>query len=222
MKRASFIGLLLVPMIAAGSEAWRLTLSGHQSFVFGDDRLAAGLRVPWEVVIDFRVEAGEFLLGHGRARWIDRLDTISNPAGWFDCHKVPGTYLDSNLVMHETPRVRLAAFPVAGAVDGDRVQLKPGFSAPGNYIALTYECETGNPTASNWFPFAERGKQILGKRQDIEVRQEGDQQWVRVREVMSLPPEEMLELPLQDGWSFVRGAPDAPRYVSYQLRRRAD
>jgi hypothetical protein len=222
MKRASILGLMLLPMVAAGSDAWRLTLNGHQSFVFGDDRLAGGLRVPWEVVIDFHVDDGEFLLGHGRARWIDKLDVISTPAGWFECRKVPGTYLDSNLVMHETPRVRLAAFPVAGAVDDGRVQLRPAFSTPGNYIALTYECETQNPTASNWFPFAERGKQILGKRQDIEIRQDGDHQWVRVREVMSLPPEEMLELPLRDGWTFVRGAPDAPRYVAYRLRKLAD
>jgi hypothetical protein len=221
LKRLVCLLTLLMPMAAVGGDAgfWRLTLSGHQTFLFGSRNFGGGLKVPWEVVIEFQIDNGEYLLGHGRAKWIDRLSPVSYPDGLFDCHEVPGTYLDRNLVTHATPRVRLAAFPVAGALQDGRVQLKPGYESPGNYVAVTYECETGNPRADSWFPLAERGKQVLGKRQDVETRRTGDRQWVRVREVGSLPPEAQVDLPLQHGWTFERGERDGRWWVRYLLER---
>jgi hypothetical protein len=201
---------------------WRLTLIGHQTFIFGDDFVGGGLRVPWRVALEFQVVNGSYRLGHGRAEWIDELAPYSRPAGWFDCRKVYGTYLDSNLVLHETPRVRLGAFPVAGDLRDGRVRLKPGYRSPGNYVAVTYECETSEPAANNWFGFAERGKQVLGKRQDVETRQDGDYRWVRVREVAGLPPDAQIDLPLQDGWAFERGEADGHWHVSYRLQRLQD
>jgi hypothetical protein len=201
-------GLLLAGAPGAGiadETVWRLTLAGHHTYFFGDRNYGGGLRIPWEVVIEFGVVDGGFGYGHGRARWIDDIRSVSGPADWFDCRKVNGTYLDRNLNLHETPRVRLAAFPVAGAVHRDRVRLKPGYEPPGNYLAVTYECDTDNPAADSWFGLAERGKQVHGKRQDIETRREGAYQWVRVREVESLPPDGEIELPLVDGWVFEQG-----------------
>jgi hypothetical protein len=215
--------LVLLPAATAWSAdvdaRWELSISGHNSYLFGEPGLGGGLRIPWEVVIQFQVEAGEYRIGSGRARWLDRVVPLSQPPGWFSCRQVAGTYLDSNLALHETPRVRFAGFPVAGEVRDARVVLQPGYRPPGNYLAVTYECTTENPRAYNWFPLGERGKQILGKRQDTERTQDGDRQHVRVREVASLPPEGSIELPLEDDWSFVQGGEDDASLVRYRLRR---
>lgn len=204
---------------AEGDGAWQLEITGHQTFLFGEPTLGGGIRIPWEVVIEFDVGQGRFGVGSGRARWLDRSNAISRPSGWFDCAQVEGSYLDSNLALHETPRVRFAGFPVAGAVRDGRVELQPAYQPPGNYLAVTYRCETENPIAENWFALAERGKQVLGKRQDSETTRDGDRQSARVREVASLPPEGLLDLPLSDGWLFVQGAPDSDRFVRFSLRR---
>jgi len=198
---------------------WQLRLSGHHSFFFGEGRFGGGLRVPWEVLIEFEIAQGEYLAGSGSARWLREVRPLSSPPGWFDCRQVDGTYLDSNLKLHETPRVRFAGFPVAGRLDQGRVTLQPGYGPPGNYLALTYECVTENPIADNWFARAELGKQVMGKRQDAEKRIEDGRQAARIREVALLPPESSLELPLRDGWRFSRGAADDASPVRYRLQR---
>jgi hypothetical protein len=210
-----------VPKIhaAEGDGAWRLEITGHHIFLFGEPKLGGGIRIPWEVVIEFEASQGYFGVGSGRARLLDSADTVSYPAGWFDCRQVEGSYLDSNLVMHQTPRVRFAAFPVAGEVRDGRVTLQPGYEPPGNYLAVTYRCVTENPIAENWFALAERDKQVLGKRQDTESTRDGVWQSARVREVAALPPEGLLDLPLTDGWLFVEGAPDSDRFVRFSLSR---
>ena len=215
--------LLLLLLYDAGAAAqdgdWELSINGHNSYLFGEPGFGGGLRIPWEVVIRFRVQAGQYLAGSGSARWRDRIETLSHPADWFVCRQVDGTYLDSNLMLHETPRVRFAGFPVAGEVNDGRVRLQPGYQPPGNYLAVTYECINELPFADNWFALAERGKQILGKRQDAEKKREGASQYARVREVGSLPPEGSLDLPLRDNWSFVQGGPNEDLFASYRLKR---
>jgi len=205
--------------VAAGDGAWRLTIEGHQTFLFGEARFGGGIRVPWEVVIEFEVRQGEYGLGSGSARWLRNEEMLSRPPGWFVCSQVDGTYLDSNLALHETPRVRFAAFPVAGELRDGRILLQPGYEAPGNYLAVIYECMTENPIAENWFALAERGKQVLGKRQDAETRRDAARQVARVREVAALPPESQLDLPLEAGWTFSQGAADGDRRVTYNLRQ---
>lgn len=225
--RRSLLGcaLLVLALLAGGAVAdavdgrWQLRIAGHHSFVFGDVRLGGGVRIPWEVVIQFEVAGGAYQVGSGSTRWLDRIESLSHPPGWFSCSQVHGTYLDSNLALHETPRVRFAAFPVAGEMVGGRVRLHPGYEPPGNYLAVTYECHTDNPRVDNWFGLAERGKQVFGKRQDAETRREASMQRVRVREVASLPPEGMLDLPLQHGWEFAQGAPGAAYAAHYELSR---
>ncbi len=221
--RAAAMALLLSTGCWAGAVAhdgdWELSISGHNSYLFGEPGFGGGLRIPWEVLIRFRVQDGEYLTGSGSARWLDSIETLSHPAGWFSCRQVEGTYLDSSLTLHETPRVRFAGFPVAGEVRDGRVRLQPGYEPPGNYLAVTYECVNERPFADNWFALAERGKQILGKRQDAEKKRDVTRQYVRVREVDALPPEGGLELPLHDGWAFVRGGRDDDLFVHYRLRR---
>jgi hypothetical protein len=207
------------PACGAGDGRWELRIAGHNSYLFGEPGFGGGLRIPWEVVVQFLVQDGEYQIGSGSARWLDEMTALSQPPAWFRCRQVEGTYLDSNLSLHETPRVRFAAFPVAGGVRDGRVQLQPGYQPPGNYLAVTYECKTDNPRAYNWFPLAERGKQILGKRQDAEKTQDGDRQQVRVREVASLPPAGSVEIPLEDGWRFTQGSADDDSLTSYRLVR---
>ncbi|MGB5611083.1 MAG: hypothetical protein WBM67_00380 [Sedimenticolaceae bacterium] len=81
--------------VAVGDGAWRLTIEGHQTFLFGEPRLSGGIRIPWEVVIEFEVRQGEYGLGSGSARWLGNEETLSRPPGWFACSQVDGTYLDS-------------------------------------------------------------------------------------------------------------------------------
>lgn len=222
MLGAAGISLFLLVGKSPGASmdgGWQLTIEGHQTFVFGEPGFGGGVRIPWEVVIQFQIRDDVFMIGSGSARWLDKITPLSSPPGWFDCRQVDGTYLDSNLVLHETPRVRFAGFPVAGSLDGGRVLLRPGYQPPGNYLAVTYECVTDNPSADGWFDLAERGKQVLGKRQDVETRRDGTRQVARVREVASLPPEAQLDLPLQDGWTFVQGSGNAASLVSYRLQR---
>jgi len=216
------LGLTLLVGKAAGASLdgpWRLLIEGHQAFVFGEPSLGGGIRFTWKVVIDFQVQQGRYLIGSGSARWLGPPEPLSWPDGWFRCSQVEGTYLDSSLALHETPRLRFSAFPVAGRLQDGRVRLQPGYTSPGNYLAVTYECSTDNALAENWFAFAERGKQVLGKRQDAETRHDRNFRSARVREVASLPPASELELPLQDGWSFARGSDDGASSARYVLRR---
>ena len=225
--RAALLGCLLASVALLSGRAvgdggdgrWLLQIAGHRDFVFGESGFGGGVRIPWEVVIRFEVADGAYQLGSGSARWLDRIEPLSHPPGWFSCRQVEGTYLDSNLALHGTPRVRFAAFPVAGEAVAGRVRLDPGYGPPGNYLAVTYECRTDNPRVDNWFALAERGKQVLGKRQDAETRREGAWQHARVREVASLPPEGLLDLPLQHGWVFALGGPEASHAARYELRR---
>lgn len=222
MLRAAGFGLLFLAGHAAGTAmdgGWRLVIEGQQAFVFGEPDFGGGIRIPWEVVIEFEVAHGRYRIGSGSARWRGPSVPLSRPGGWFDCRQVEGTYLDGNLVMHDTPRVRFAKFPVAGQVIDGRVHLEPGYESPGNYLAVTYRCVTERSGADNWFGFAERGKQVLGKRQDAETRSEAGRREARVREVATLPPEGALELPLEDGWSFAQGSETADRLFRFILRR---
>jgi hypothetical protein len=175
--------------------------------------------VPWEVVIEFDISGGEVGVATGTARWLPQAMPVSAPPGWFDCRQVEGSYLDSNLQLHQTPRVRFAAFPVAGRFEQGRVTLQPGYRPPGNYLAVTYRCEAASAVGDNWFAVAERAKQVHGKRQDVELRDDPAQRAARVREVAALPPERAIELPLTDGWSFTEGDADSQRWVRYRLQR---
>lgn len=206
-------------MSADSDGRWRLTINGHNTYYYGEPQLGGGLRVPWEVVIRFRIEDAMFTTGSGSAQMTGQPLALSHPPGWVHCEQVQGSYLDSSLTLHETPRVRFSAFPVAGELVDNEIVLRPGYRPPGNYLAVTYECVLHDSRASHWFALAERGKQVLGKRQDAEKRVEGERLSARVREVVVLPPETGLTLPLRDGWHFVRGSEEDGRQVEYRLQR---
>jgi hypothetical protein len=210
--------VLGLPALAqAGDGQWRLDIDGHNTYLYGEPQLGGGLRIGWRVVVRFAISGGEFSVGHGTAEMDGEPVPLSYPPGWVACRDVEGSYLDSNLKLHRTPRIRFSRFPVAGAVEGDAVSLQPGYGAPGNYLAVTYECTLQDERGDQWFALAERGKQVMGKRQDAERRSQGDRQHVRVREVVGVPPETEVTLPLVDGWQFSSGSPDAAIWVRYRL-----
>lgn len=225
-RALAFAAALLIAAVPAGAAGdaspdgtWLLGIEGHNSYSYGDPGFAGGIRVPWSVEIRFVIADGQYRAGSGTARWSERIESFSQPEGWFECRLVDSTYLDRSLALHHTPHLRLQAFPVAGEVDGDLVRLQPGYGAPGNYLALAYACSTDQVTAPQWFGRAERGRQVFGKRQDAERIAEGERPRVKVREVMGVPPETRLELPLRDGWRFTLGGPDDAQSASYRLSR---
>lgn len=217
---ASLMLSLATAAVADGNDGvWQLSIDGHHRFVFGERGFGGGVHIPWEIKIEFDVSGGAFGVGSGRARWLEPISAVSAPEGWFSCQSVEGSYLDSNLEMHATPRVRFAAFPVAGMLRDGRVALEPGYQPPGNYLAVTYRCETDSAIAENWFAVAERAKQVHGKRQDVETQRRAARPSARVREVAVLPPEHLIDLPLVDGWRFSEGDSDGVRQIRYRLRR---
>lgn len=216
------MGLLAVarPLWAEDIDGgWRFTLSGHNTYLYGEPDLGGGLRMRWEVVIEFDIRDGVFVAGNGRSHWIGPPQALSNPVGWFRCTQVEGSYLDSNLNLHETPHARFTAFPVVGEVQAQTVTLRPAYGIPGNYLAVTYECASEQAPGDNWFAVAERGKQTMGKRQDAERVGHDGVPRVRVREVVGLPPDASVELPLSDGWTFATGGDDDYSPVRYRLQR---
>ena len=211
---------LAAPAAQQADGDWRLQIEGHHRFVFGDQVLHGYVQIPWEVVLDFSISNGEFRSGVGSARWLDKTVTGSLPPQWIECRLQPGSYLDRNLKMREMPRVRFAKFPLAGALEKGQLQIQPGYQPPGNYLAISYGCDTRNPTASEWFIFATRARDEEGKRQDAETRVAGEHRSVAVREVKSLPPQNGLSLPLQAGWFFQQGSEESEYFAQYRLQRR--
>ena len=201
---------------------WQLSISGHYTFVFGDRELTSGLRIPWESEIEFSIRDGHYELGYGRSRWLPPATSVSHPAGWFSCALSAGTFLDRSLRMQETPWVRYPAFPVAGALENGLITLKPDVQPPGNYLALTYHCESDEPIAHEWFMFAARGRQEEGRRQDAVTQQRDTHRSAENKEVRPIPPRGAMELPLRDGWLFKEGDAQALDSVTYQLRRLPD
>lgn len=201
---------------------WQLRINGHHDFVFGDFRLAGWLRLPWQVDIRFTVAEGEWLNGTGKSRWSGQAQAYSQPNGWIDCKLLRGTFLDGGMNLRETPHMRYPGFPVGGQVNETMVTLQPGYQEPWNYLAVTYTCKTDNALADNWFMFADRAKQELGKRQDAETNTDGNQRKVSVREVVVIPPEGPLTIPLQHGWSFTQGGSANHQSRRFRLTKLGD
>ena len=204
---------------AADDGDWRLTIDGHHRFVFGDQVLQGYVQIPWRVELTFSIVDGRFAGGSGVAQWLDRVSSGSRPSGWFNCRLLTGSYLDAGFNLREMPRVRLARFPLAGALRDGTLVIKPGYSLPGNYLAVRYGCESQREGAGNWFVFATRSRNEEGKRQDAETRELGNVREARINEVKALPPLEGLSLPLREGWFFHQGHEEADYFARYRLQR---
>jgi len=214
--------LILLSIIAPSvwaADSWELKIHGHHRYVFGDVILQGFVELPWEVSVNFTVDQGRFVAGSGLAQWKGGAKKGSHPPQWFSCELLEGSYLDPNLKLLEMPRVRFSRFPIAGDLDQGLLTIRPGYEVPGNYLAIRYGCETRDPGAVEWFLFASRSKNEEGKRQDAEINEQGDYRSAVIREVKVLPPNDVISLPLQDGWSFQQGHQDADYFAIYELKR---
>jgi len=214
--------LILLSIIAPSvwaADSWELKIHGHHRYVFGDVILQGFVELPWEVSVNFTVDQGRFVAGSGLAQWKGGAKKGSHPPQWFSCELLEGSYLDPNLKLLEMPRVRFSRFPIAGDLDQGLLTIRPGYEVPGNYLAIRYGCETRDPGAVEWFLFASRSKNEEGKRQDAEISEKGNYRSAVIREVKVLPPNDVISLPLQDGWSFQQGHQDADYFAVYELKR---
>jgi len=214
--------LILLSIIAPSvwaADSWELKIHGHHRYVFGDVILQGFVELPWEVSVNFTVDQGRFVGGSGLAQWKGGAKKGSHPPQWFSCELLEGSYLDPNLKLLEMPRVRFSRFPIAGDLDQGLLTIRPGYEVPGNYLAIRYGCETRDPGAVEWFLFASRSKNEEGKRQDAEISEKGNYRSAVIREVKVLPPNDVISLPLQDGWSFQQGHQDADYFAVYELKR---
>lgn len=217
--------LVLVPFSAQAQiqdGEWLLTVEGNELMVFGTSRLAGGLRVQWQTQWTFVVDQGRFKSGSGSSQLINEPEPFSRPGHMFECTSEEGTFVSASQQIHTTPHVRLAGFPVAGAVEKGQVILESTVDFPGNYVAVVYRCETENSVGDIWL---QRGPLVgleRARRQNAETRTENGKYLARIKEVRMIPPQGRITVPLIDGWTMESVDDTRERAVSYSLKRLVD
>jgi hypothetical protein len=223
--------LLIVAMTPAALSAapgpvdgrWLLRIDGRDQLEFGLENLAGGIRVQWRSELEFTVESGQFLRGSGRAELLPDIEAVSRPAGFFDCAPSEGVFANRSGQSFDMPHLRYRSFPMRGELrrqnEAWRVILRPDLKYPGNYIAVMYRCSTGDEQGALWLEASPRVARELGKRQNAEREQGIGRFGVSVKEVKTLPPGPLLELPLQDGLEFTLESEYGMRRVVYRLQR---
>lgn len=223
--RMWFFGLLLV--LVGGSVwatesldgNWRLLLQGRQQFEFGDQILVAGVGVDWRTRIDFAIRDGRFQSGIGQTRLTGATQTLSHPDDWFRCRVTRKGWLTNAQQPISRARPGEQGYAVNGEARGMVLTLAPGYRRPGDYLALSYSCETSEPGADGWLSFGWRAKNQLRRQQNVATHRLGTHQLVEIDEVQRLPPPGKLRVMLQDGWSLEIGAPNTPSQIAYQVKR---
>ena len=213
--------LLLISSNSWAKEKWALDISGEQRFSYGDHRIQGSVTLPWKVEINFSIDETnkEFLVGFGRASFEKKPQYNSIPENWIQCEIQDGTFLTAGLKEVSLPTIRFEKFPIGGEILGEKILLKPGFDAPGNYLAVKYKCKTDKPAAVEWFDFAKMAKEEQGKRQSAWETVKENHREVLISEVKIIPPQDAIEIPLQNGWSFSQGTDDSEFKVNYNLKK---
>lgn len=71
------------------TEKWQAIMDGWNTFYFGDDDLAGGVKVLWKITVDFTLKNKHYHNGQGVAR-ITNVTSHSSPPAVYNCN-VPGT-----------------------------------------------------------------------------------------------------------------------------------
>ncbi|MCP4076336.1 MAG: hypothetical protein GY744_09145 [Gammaproteobacteria bacterium] len=221
----SFFGLLILlivsipPVQAVENGRWKLTITGFDKIEFGTEKLAGGLNIHWQTELEFKIDDNRFIQGTGVARLLDDITTFSRPAEMFNCELVNGTFASRTGMSFSMPHLRYKAFPLAGKVMHDSVQLKPFLEYPGNYYAVLYQCETTNELGSFWVERSPRVARELSKRQNVMTKFEQGAYQANIKEVISISPGPQIEIPLIDGLSFSLSEQYGLRKLEYSLIR---
>ncbi len=212
--------------LASPDGRWLLQIEGSDQLEFGLENLAGGIRLRWRSELEFRIEEGRFVRGSGRAELLPEVAPVSRPEGYFDCAPSEGVFASRSGQSFDMPHLRYRSFPMRGQVEatdeGWRVNLNPDLKYPGNYIAVIYRCRTEAEQGAVWLDASPRIARELGKRQNPEIERNDGVFSVKVKEVKTLPPGPMLQLPLQDGLEFVLDSEFGLRRVRYRLERLGD
>ena len=230
--RALLVLILIImplPLYAAenGSDGrWLLEIDGRDQLEFGMENLAGGIVVRWRTALEFRIENGRFLRGSGRAELMPDVEPVSRPEGVFTCALNEGVFVSRSGQTFDMPHLRYRSFPMRGRVEqgeaGTRVILQPELKYPGNYLAVMYRCTTDHQQGALWLEASPRIARELGKRQNAQARVEDGRYRATVKEVKTLPPGPLLELPLQDKLELTLESEFGLRRLRYRLQRLTD
>lgn len=202
---------------AADDGHWQLTISGVDRIEFGTEKLAGGLIVKWETVLDFTIKDGSFISGTGTAKLKPEIKVFSRPAEFLNCEQVIGTFANRSGLSFSTPHLRYRAFPVTGKLENKVIQLNPYLEYPGNYFAVLYKCSTQSELGEFWIERAPRVSRELSKRQDSNVDHKDGVFSASIKEVKSIAPGLEVRLPLTNGLSFNLQQDYGLRELSYRL-----
>jgi len=213
--------LIFLPAFASIAQnidgQWQLKITGKDQLEYGTQKLAGGLLMSWQTVIDFEIQQGQFLQGSGKTNLLPEILPFSRPDNMFQCKSIAGVYATRSGRSVEMPRLRYQGFPVAGEVVQNKVRLVPYIEYPGNHYAVMYQCETSDGLGEFWQDSAPRIATELSKRQNAISTFNGQVYSVKVKEVKNLPPGVELTIPLQSGWQIELNREYGARQVEYQL-----
>lgn len=215
------ISIQFVQVVQAGDVSrWQLSISGIDQLEFGTQRLAGGVQIEWQTIIEFTLQDGQFKSGTGTSRLLNTIAPLSRPPDTFNCQLSKGIFSNRNGMSFSTPHLRYKAFPVSGKVNGESIQLNPYLEYPGNYYAVLYHCQTSNELGSFWIERSPRIAKELSKRQNTSTKFENDSYLADIKEVKSIPPGAEIEFPLINGFKLAFSEQSGLRKLEYRLEKK--
>jgi hypothetical protein len=177
------------PVKLVNREKWRATWVGWDTLYFGDGTLAGGIKLYWEVRVDFVIEDGKYKQGQGTARFL-KFEPHSHPPGIYDCEPLKGWAIDKDLKKHPSPYIKVRQFNVPGWCTSAAANLQ---LPKENYYLVDYYCVMDTDHA----------KVALGKKfGKIGAKQKVQQssKYKSVEKNARLLPSAQQNIPLKDGW----------------------
>jgi hypothetical protein len=222
IKLLIFLIIIIHQAYAIEDGRWQLVIRGHDQLEFGTQRLAGGLHIGWQSILEFSIQQGQFTQGTGTAELLPNMSAFSRPPEMFECNQVAGTFASRSGISFSTPHLRYQAFPLTGKVIANRVELSPYLEYPGNYYAVLYRCTTRNELGEFWLDTAPRVSRELGKRQNSQTKSEDGLYSVSIKELKNIAPGSRMEIPLIDGFTMSLEQENGGRQIEYHLQRIAE
>ncbi len=222
LKPLIILIITIQPAYAGMDGRWQLVIDGVDELEFGTQFLAGGLTMKWQSILEFSVVNGQFEQGTATAGLKPEISAYSRPDGMFQCNQVTGTFASRTGSSFSTPHLRYQAFPLTGKVVEEKIQLNPFLEYPGNYYAVMYQCQTDDERGQFWAERSPRVSRELGKRQDADVQIKAGRYSAHIKEIKTIAPGPMMELPLRDGLEMTIEDNFGARNLRYTLRRIAD